>query len=167
MARSIDILLAGWQKNLEQTEALLDGIASDQMTRQPAGAPNHPAWTIAHLLHYHPAILSLIDGKPVNDPAEHPDASRYDAGSTPVDEPQQYPSKDELIANYPAGHEQVTSQLRQVSEDQLDRAPGLPRWAKAFPSIAATLTYLMVVHEATHLGQIMTWRRAMGWPPLG
>jgi len=48
MTRSIDVLLAGWQQNLEQAEALLDGIASDQtitgdpLHRTSLGSPDGP-----------------------------------------------------------------------------------------------------------------------------
>ena len=161
-----ELLSAGWQQNRQQLEALFRDIPDDAMTRQAAGAINHPAWTLAHLIHYHPAILSLLRGQPVSDPATARHTERYDAGSTPVDDPSQYPGRDALLTAYRANHDEARQLLETVSTDTLSQPPGLPRWAEGFETTARALVYLMHVHEALHIGQLMVWRRAMGWPPL-
>jgi len=163
----IDLLSCGWSANLELAERLLATIADERITTQPAGVVNHPAWTLAHLVHYHPAILALVDGRTVPDPASHPDADRFDAGSTPVDDPSQYPTKAALIRRYRHGHQRIETALGQAPTDRLNQPPGLTRWTEGFGTTARVLQYLMVFHEAEHLGQLVAWRRAMRLGPLG
>lgn len=153
------LLIAGWQHNLDLAERLYADIPDHPMTSQPGGLPNHPAWTLAHLLHYHPAILALARGETVSDPGEHPDAHRYDAGSTPVDDPAAYPPKAELLDRYRRNHDAVAQALRDAPADRLDQQPGLARWVRTFPTTGAALQYLMVFHEAQHLGEVTAWRR--------
>ncbi len=161
-----DLLLAGWRKNHTIARALLADADPSLMTRQSPGVVNHPAWTLSHLIFYHPAILSLAQGQSVDDPALAVDASIYDEGSTPIDDPTCYRSKEALLALYSHGHAQVETALRQVSPNLLAQPPGLERWSHAFPDSAQTLVYLMLIHEAQHLGQLMVWRRAVGLPLL-
>jgi hypothetical protein len=160
-----DILLAGWKRNLDKTMELLAGIPNGRAAEQPGGVINHPAWTLAHLNHYHPAILSLVAGEPVHDPGDHPDAPRFDAGSTPVADPDQYPALPTLIADYRNGHEQIDRAMRDMAPAQLQQPPGLARWVKPLATTAGALNYLMLYHESTHIGQIMVWRRAAGFAP--
>lgn len=160
------MLAYGWGLNLSKLKALLADIAPHAMTHQPAGVVNHPAWTIAHLVHYHPAIVSMLRGEPVADPGLHADASRFDAGSTPVDDAGAYPQKEALLANYRRGHQEAERLLQQIGTDVLHRAPALQRWATAFGNVEKALVYLMLYHESLHIGQIMVWRRAMGLAPL-
>ena len=160
------LLMAGWRQNRQQLEALLANVSTEDMTRQPHGVVNHPAWTIGHLIHYHPAILALLRGEAVADPATTPNADLYDAGSVPVDDASLYPDQGTLLERYHSNHEQVKKLLNGIESATFDQPPGLPRWAKGFETTARTLVYLMHVHEALHIGQLMVWRRAMGWPPL-
>ncbi len=166
MSDVAELLIAGWLLNLKKAEELLADISADEMTRQPHGVVNHPAWTLAHLIHYHPAITSLARGQAVADPAAAPNANRYDAGSTPVDDPSLYLAKDALLARYRSGHAEVTKLLETAPPERLLQPPGLPRWEQAFTTTRHALVYLMHYHESLHIGQIMVWRRAMGRPPL-
>jgi uncharacterized damage-inducible protein DinB len=158
----VNALLAGWQLNLDLAEALLQDIPADQATDQPGGVVNHPAWTLSHLNHYHPAILALIHNQPVEDPGRHPDAPKYDEGSTPVNDPALYPDWADLLATYRDGHERVADALSAMNPEHLARPPRLERWAAAFGATAGILQYLLIIHEAQHVGQLMVWRRAAG-----
>lgn len=165
MPQSIDLLLAGWQQNLHQAEVLFATIPAERMTEQPR-VVNHPAWTLAHLIHYHRPILNLARGEAVQDPGKHSDAPHYDAGSTPVDDLSQYPTKDELLMSFRDGHERIAHALEVAPADLMEQPAGLPRWAESFGATADALGYLMIFHEAVHLGQVMAWRRALGMGPL-
>lgn len=156
-----DMFIRGWQRVGNQARSLLEGVAADQYVLQPGGVVNHPAWTLSHLIHYHPAILSLVQGRPVQDPATSPKADLYDEGSTPQPDASLYLPGDALVASYMEGHQTILIALQQAAADNFDKPPGLERWAKAFPTAADTLVYLMLLHESQHLGQLMVWRRAM------
>ncbi len=156
------LLVQGWQRIGSQMTRLIRDIPADQMTRQAGGILNHPAWTVSHVCHYHPAIISLLLGKAVDDPALAPDADRHDEGSIPVTDALQYRSHAELLELYAAGHARVLSAIRSTSAAVLAGKPGLPRWAESFTDTGDVLLYLMLMHESQHAGQIMAWRRAAG-----
>lgn len=157
---AIEMLVSGWRRNLQAVEELFSEVPADRLTHQPGGVNNHPAWTLCHLMHYHPAILSAIQGQAIQDPANHPDAARFDAGSIPADDPAVYPEKNELLNAYRQTHARIAQQLGTASASTLARPPGLARWAEVFNTTAELLVYLMLHHEATHLGQVVAWRRA-------
>jgi len=92
---------------------------------------------------------------------------RFDAGSIPTDAPSGYPAKPELLERYREGHQDIERALRDAPPGRLEQPPGLERWAEGFGGTGHALQYLMVHHEAEHLGQIAGWRRAMGFGPLG
>lgn len=161
-----DLFSRGWQRVGDQTKALLKDVPADQFTRQPDGVVNHPAWTLSHLIHYHPAIASLLQGQPVADPSKAAKADLYDEGSTPQADTTLYLPGDELLASYLTSHGQILELIKQASPDCFGQKPGLDRWANAFPTVADNLVYLMHLHESQHIGQVMVWRRAVGLPPL-
>lgn len=161
MSLTHDLFIRGWQRVTDQAKSLLGDVPADQYVLQPNGVVNHPAWTLSHLIHYHPAILSLLRNEPVADPANAPKANLYDEGSTPQSDTTLYLPGDELLMAYCQGHDQILNALQQAPEDFFARKPGLDRWAKAFPTVADNLVYLMLLHESQHLGQVMAWRRAL------
>lgn len=163
-AHSDPWLASAWQLVQSQASRLAQGLDSGIVTQQPGGVVNHPAWTLSHLAHYHPAILSLLQGQPVKDPATQPGADRWDEGSTPHDNPSLYLPWKELVQQYTQGQQQIAQAISQTTAAILNQPPGLKRWAEAFVSSRDTLVYLMLLHESQHLGQFMAWRRAAGKP---
>jgi hypothetical protein len=120
---------------------------------------NHPAWLLAHLHTYHPVIADLLRAKEPADPA----TAKYGKGSVVSDDPADYPAWDELLASYRQGHADVLAALDDADEQKLQGPMPIKRWAeRGFPQFGSILGYLMVRHEALHLGQLSTWRRAAG-----
>jgi len=156
------LLRQGVDSNRKIARHLFATIPAERATEQPAGVVNHAAWTIAHLNHYHPAILDLIQGRAVRDPGQHPDAARYDAGSTPTADPGAYPAWADLAARYNRAHDGIHEALGSVSHQALAQPPKLERWAEAFADTASALQYLLVHHEALHLGALTVWCRVTG-----
>lgn len=163
-ATAMTMLTSGWHIVSQQGGRLAAGLECVTVAQPAGGVVNHPAWTLSHLAHYHPAILSLLRGEPVADPAEADDAQYFDEGSVPVLSPQTYLPWADLLAKYTRGHEAITQALACTTPGILASPPGLPRWARSFPTTADLLAYLMLIHESQHQGQLMAWRRAMGMP---
>lgn len=159
---SLATLTTGWKIVHDLGSRLIAGLEDVDVTSQSAGVANHPAWTVSHLAHYHPAILSLLRGEPVADPALAADAGRHDEGSAPVASPDAYLPWRELVEKYTQGQAAITQALGHVTGEILASPPGLVRWARSFPTTADLLAYLMLIHESQHQGQLMAWRRAMG-----
>ena len=131
MESSIGVLLEGWRHNLAFAEALLRDAPEDQRTTQPGSVVNHPAWTLGHLSHCHPAIPSLAQGQPVDDPGRRPNATVFDEGAAPADDPGQYPTLNDLLAQFRQGHARVEEALQTAAPETLIQPPGLNRWAAA------------------------------------
>lgn len=159
-----DLLLQNWKGNLDYALRLVHDLGDSQIVLQPALHMNHPAWVLCHLCHYHPAILALIVGESCPDPAQHPDAPRFDEGSTPVPDTAQYPNRRELLERFRLGHEEISEALADVTIERLNEPVALVRWQSLWGATGVALAYLMLMHESVHLGQVSAWRRAQGLP---
>lgn len=156
----IEWFLYSWDKNLHYGENLMTDVPQEKMVYQPAPGMNHPAWLLSHLNAYHPVIAAVIRGEPFDDPKFH----RFGMQSQPEPDASVYPSKKELVNAYIHGHERVTEALREAKPARLNEPVPLERWSKTMPNIGTALGYLMIHHEATHLGQLSVWRRVQGMP---
>lgn len=165
MSAAIDGLLFSWKKNMEYGPLLVSDLSEEQMVQQPvtSGTPsNHPAWVFSHLNVYLPLIEKLIQGETFDDPKDH----RFGRGSRPENDRSIYASKSQLVDDYVKGHQRVIDLLAGADDDLLTREVTLPRWKEVMPNLAVILPYLMILHEATHLGQLSAWRRIQGMPSV-
>jgi hypothetical protein len=162
----VDGLLYCWDKNKQYGPKLVADLTDQQMTLQPApsdSAPsNHPAWVFSHLNVYLPVIQALIKGELFDDPKQH----RFGMLSKPENDASIYASKEELIAEFVAGHDAVTELLGNASDDVFAQKVQLERWASIMPTVGIALTYVMLNHENQHFGQISAWRRIQGLPSV-
>ena len=164
MSAAIAGLLYGWNKNIEYLPKLVGDLSEAQMWAaiEPAGGEpaNHPAWILSHLNTYLPIIAALVEDREFADPREAP----FGMLSRPESRSGLYPPRDELVATYVAGHQQVDRLLRNADPSILERPMRLPRWAPLMPQVGMALSYLMLYHEGLHLGQLSAWRRVQGLP---
>jgi hypothetical protein len=40
------------------------------------------------------------------------------------------------------------------------------RYREMFPTLGHAVTHVLTAHTAAHIGQVIVWRRVMGFPPL-
>jgi hypothetical protein len=151
----VESLLVGWEKNLGYAQRLVGDLTERQMIHQPSPGMNHPAWVFSHLNAYHPVLAGMLRGEAFEDPKNHP----FGMNSAPAADASLYAKKEALLKSFVSGHERVAEALKGAD---LGAAMPLERWRKPFPTVAAALGYLMLVHESTHLGQISAWRRVQG-----
>ncbi|MEZ6093649.1 MAG: hypothetical protein R3C03_05360 [Pirellulaceae bacterium] len=107
-----------------------------------------------HCIHY--------QGQEFDDPKDHP----FGMQSKPEAESSIYPTKQQLIADFEAGHRLVSELFSQADNSVFENPVALPRWKDRMPTAAIALPYLMLLHENQHLGQVSAWRRAMGLPSV-
>ena len=160
MSIVIEGILRGWDNNLAYAKRLLADVPADRMTHQPHPGMTHPAWVLAHLGVYHPVMLAMIQGQTFPDPKDH----RYGFSSTAVDDPSQYPTKDELLTSFERYHTLIADALRRAGDSAMELPTTLDRWKAKWPLNGLVLPDLMLVHESTHLGQLSVWRRVQGLP---
>ena len=158
----INALLFSWDKNLSYMQRLLADVPQEKMIYQPEARVNHPAWLLCHMNLYHPVIVAMLQGQPVIDPKDHP----FGMASKPLADASIYPAKAKLLEDFAAGHAAVGQALRNVDTAVLQQPTPLERWQTAMGNLDTTLTYLMITHESTHLGQLSAWRRVQGLPSV-
>jgi len=155
-------LKANWAANGAYGEQLVADLSDEQMIAQPRVggelAVNHAAWVISHLCAYHPVMTALLEGRTPDDPKDH----RYGMTSKPVADASEYPSADELRRQFAEGHAAVAAAMEKATDATFEAAMPVERWAPKFPQVGLALPYLMVRHEALHLGQLSAWRRVQG-----
>ena len=166
MSAIIDGLLICWNNNLDYGQRLVADLTEEQMVLQPVpdgkSPANHAAWVMSHLNAYLPILPCLIKGVTFDDPKDHP----FGMKSRPESDRNLYPSKQEMIETFVAGHEVVTELLSGTDDSVFDKPVMLERWQSRMPTAGAALMYLMVFHENVHLGQLSAWRRIQGMPSV-
>jgi hypothetical protein len=154
-------LIHTYQFNLQHIEGLVKDLTDEQMVQQPAGLVNHPMWTLGHLASAANAVAVKGLGLESTFPQEWEQA--FKTGGVPSDAASAYPtSKDEILAQLKSQHERVTDELKQTDAEIFSKEFPDENMRKYFPTIGDFLVYLMSAHEGTHIGQLQTWKRAMG-----
>jgi hypothetical protein len=147
--------------HLEYAQGLVAGIVDEQMTAQPLGlALNHPAWLLGHLGLSCDFALNIL-GQPEVCPKAW--LALFARGTEARPERSVYPAKDELIAVLERGHRAVLDALPGADPAAMAEPHQIP--VKFLEDVCPTkghvVCHLLTSHEATHLGQLSAWRRAM------
>jgi uncharacterized damage-inducible protein DinB len=159
---SVESVVFAWDNQVRYALRLLDDVTDAQMVLQPGGNMNHPAWILGHMSIYHPAVVSLLQGKPFDDPKD--DTLFGFSVVKPQAELAVYGTKESIVQRYAEGHEQVAQALLNATLEQLSQPPSLSRWREVYSTVGFMLPDLLIHHESTHVGQISIWRRAAGLP---
>jgi uncharacterized damage-inducible protein DinB len=149
-----------------QTLKLVADLNDDQMVKQPAPKTNHPAWVLGHLLMVDHAFLSTITGAPL--PAWIDDAYKttYGNKSEPVADKSKYKPKTWYIEQLSGTHEKIVSRLKAMKPEEFQQPHPDPARRERFPTIGHAVMFYGTWHEAYHSGQLSTWRRVQGLPPV-
>ncbi len=147
--------------NLGFLRNLLSVVPEDKMTTQPPGLPNHPAWTLGHLVHSFQAIGEELGVEPWLDDGWE---TKFGTGSKPVEDGANYPARDELLAAVEDGAERIGRQLDLMSFE--DFAAPLPdaRYREVFPTVGEAATHILCAHFSFHIGQLTCWIRTTDLP---
>ncbi|MEO1129763.1 MAG: DinB family protein [Planctomycetota bacterium] len=159
-----DVITPGARITLQYGDVLASDISSETFARVPEGMlTNSPAFCFGHLAIYPDRVLKLL-GREAD---AQPDA-RFDdlfaAGQECQDDVDGtlYPSKDEIMQRFRERHEAALSVLHGMDDSVLLKPTPDERLVERFPTIGAAVTFLFGAHAMMHLGQVSTWRRAMG-----
>lgn len=145
-------------------EMLLAGLEADKASALICDGGVNPAWIIGHLGFVSNRIVSMLGGESQIDiEAWKP---LFGGGSQPSTDPSAYPSWDELLSVFRQGHEDLTAAAAGATAEQLAAPNPNARMKEALPTIQDFLGFVMTAHIAMHLGQLSTWRRVQGHPPL-
>jgi hypothetical protein len=143
---------------------LVDDIPDDRFAEQPAGVRNHPAWQVGHLAWAFDGIGAAFMGKsPVVDPSWK---DRFGQGSVPTNRRADYPSKAELVRTYDERRHALAHAFEGASLEHLAKPNPVEGLSKlGLNTLGHLALFGLVTHEATHLGQLASWRSATGMVP--
>jgi hypothetical protein len=148
---------------VQYARTLVGDIADDRMAEQPLPGVNHPAWILGHLAFSADRARGLLGAArelpaawtPLFGPGSKPSATRSD-----------YPAREELLRAVEDGFERLRRQAAAATPEQLAQPSTNPYTKEALPTIQDGVAFLLTGHLGVHLGQLSTWRRMTGLPPL-
>jgi hypothetical protein len=133
------------------------------MAAQPNGIVNHPAWVIGHLtviMQHLGSVVGLAEWLPPGW------AGRYDSVTVPVADVSVYESKHDALVMLGDAQRRIADAVAGLPESRLDEPFPDESYRDVFPTIRHAITQVLVGHSAYHVGQVGTWRRAMGLPAI-
>ena len=162
----LDSYLATIAHARAQTLKLVADLSDEQLVVQPAPKTNHAAWVLGHLLQVDYAFLSLITGQAM--PAWLDDAwkATYGGGSSPVADKSKYKPKAFYIEKLADVRGQIIEALKQMKPTDFQKEHPDPARRQRFPTVGHAVMLYGTWHEAYHSGQLSTWRRVQGLPPV-
>jgi len=162
----IESLLLQYAWNLAYAEALTEDVPPELWARSGGeGLENHPAWTLGHLVTGSEMVagelgveVELPEGwselflrRGPNDPRR------------PEPDPARYPDRAALIAELRRVHAIVADALSRADLKALHREEEW-RFDGYLPTTFDSTVFMLLTHEAVHLGQLGCWRRRFGLP---
>ena len=160
----IAAILNSYTLSLTYLRELVAEVPDDMFTAQLAGAVNHPAWVMGHLIYSAQAIGGEI-GLTQWLPSEW--AAQFATGSIPVSDRTMYPSKDSLLGWLTDAEQRIRNRIITIGDDgMLEPLPDV-RHRESFPTIGHAVLHILTTHAALHIGQLTVWRRVLGYGPLG
>jgi hypothetical protein len=148
---------------MQYCRMLLKDITDEQMTQQPQEGINHPAWVLGHLALTGEAMLDKL-GVPKSLPGDW--ASLFGPGSKPTATRRQYPSKEVLVQSVEGTYEKLRQKAATSTPEELARPTTNPRAKEALPTLKDMSAFMLTGHFGIHLGQLSSWRRLIGLPPM-
>jgi hypothetical protein len=149
--------------HMQTLRELVGDLDDVGMIRQPPGVPNHPAWTVGHIVYSLQGIGEELGLEPWL-PEDW--AQRYGTGSTPTAEACAYSARQELLDTLTDACRRVRERLSALDDAALRRPLPDERVRKILPTLGDAVLHVLVGHTAAHLGQLAVWRRAMGLPQV-
>jgi hypothetical protein len=152
--------------NLLYAKELVRDVEDNSMAVSPGnGLENHPAFTLGHLISA-AAMTSEELGGPYEFNTEWEELFRRNGPGDPrkpATGSDLYPHKDELLSELTRQHEIVAKLIRGLDDERFTE-PAEWRFDKYFPTFGDLIYFMCITHEAMHLSQLASWRRAMGLP---
>lgn len=147
--------------NAALVEAMVKDVSPDQWRLQPAGLPNHAAWQIGHLTFVRVALAGLL-GKP--GPVSADVVARFGPGSEPESVAVAGSDKEALMHLFRTSQAHIAGLLPTLTEEVLSAPTPVEAFRTRFPLTRNLVFGLLTAHDALHIGQLGSWRRAIGLP---
>lgn len=164
-----DLIAASTQLALGYTDRLLSGVSADQFAcfatvGDTVIQSNHPCFLLGHLSLYAPRVVGELGGdtSAIDPSANFVKLFNKDAKCIDDSDGSRYPSMDEVVAAFRAGHEQAIETLTQSADELFHKPNPNEAMRGKFPTIGAMHAFYLGGHVMLHIGQFSAWRRMMG-----
>lgn len=156
-------LLNGFRLNMDYTLRLVEDVDENDMTRQPNGFTNHPAFTIGHLVTA-TALTAKVLGHPYRVPDGWDELFRRKGPGDPTlpeKDRSKYPAKSELIAVLKEKYALVVKLIEESGNNQFEETY---EWKldRYMSTVGQVVYFQCLLHHSWHIGQLAEWRRMMG-----
>jgi hypothetical protein len=159
-----EILLNGFRLNMDYTLKLVEDIPDKEMTAQPNGFTNHPAFTLGHLVSA-TALTAKVLGNDYEVPKDWDELFRRKGPGDPrlpAQDHSEYPSKARLLEVLGQKYELVANLIQNYPEADFEK-PYEWRFSSYMPTVGDVLYFQCLIHHSWHIGQLAEWRRMMGF----
>jgi len=150
--------------NMDYTRQLVADVAESDMTKQPSGFTNHPAFTIGHLV-TGTALTAQVLGHEYDVPEDWDELFRRKGPGDPTKptiDTEKYPGKSELMEALQQKYELVV-RLIEEADEKLFEQPCSWKLEHYMPTNGQVLYFQCLLHHSWHIGQLAEWRRMMGY----
>ena len=167
------MIVVSAERMLSLSEALLKGVPADKFARfaAPGGAAveaNHASFVYGHLSIYPSWILSMLgqDASAVTPSDEY--KALFEHGKPCLDDVDGtiYPAQGEVVDLFNRSYRAAIDAVGGMTAAQLQGPSGIEGdFGAIFPRAGDIANFMLVGHSMMHLGQMSTWRRAIGLGP--
>jgi hypothetical protein len=162
----LSTILHSHSANLYYANQLVKDLSDDQMIAQPiAGVVlNHAKWVLGHIIGGADFTCSFLgESNPVS-PAGWNEL--FGNGSKVLGDRSKYPSKVELLTALTTAFDRRTDAMKKLTPARAAEPFPIEKFRGFWPTLGDGAAYMCTVHDATHLGQLSAWRRALGLPSV-
>jgi uncharacterized damage-inducible protein DinB len=142
----------------ERTLAATLDLPDEFLALQPAGARNHPSWTLGHLLYVEAQGAKAV-GLATELPAHWEE--RFATGTVPTSTRSMYPSKAELFDRLGRLRLELLTGIEAMVDADVER-PAPPSPVLGRSATRGDVLMYLAWHEGYHNGQLAVWRRNAG-----
>jgi hypothetical protein len=157
----MNLVLHSFAYCLEFLREQIADVVPEDMTAQPNGIMNHPAWVLGHMTFSCQALGGEL-GMPPWLPQSF--AERFGTGSVPLADANAYEQKDEALGMLDEAENRITNAVRRLNDSQLEEPLPDEKYRVLLPTIGHAITQVLTAHSANHVGQMTIWRQAMDLP---
>lgn len=145
-------------------EALMADVSDAEMGEQPVAGFNPPRWILGHLAISTDLALRVSGGRFRCPKAWH---RAFRRGSPAVDASVPEGGKAQYLEAVISGFAEARAACRELAPEVAARPHGIAFLADTpLQTVAHLLAHLLTTHPATHVGQLSSWRRMRGRPPI-
>jgi hypothetical protein len=151
-------------RSVDFLRELVSDLSDEEMTLQPAGVPNHAAWTLGHVIFSCQAIAGELGVTPWL-PVDW--ESCFGSGSLPGLADSAHSGRLELLTTLEESGRRLKTALLRMDESALTAPLPDENAREILPTLGHALLQIVAAHTAFHVGQLSAWRRAIGRRPKG